>query len=46
MYVYLLRTLLIQISKMKLLVKMASESGCFANVMENLQEIIDYGFMR
>ena len=42
MYVYLLCTLSIQISKMKLLVKMASESGRFANLMEeDLQEIID-----
>ena len=38
MYVYLLHTLLIQISKTKLLVKMAS----FANLMEeDLQEIND-----
>ena len=42
MYVYLLHTLLIQISKTKLLVKMASESECFANLTEeDLQEIID-----
>ena len=41
MYVYLLHTLSIQISKMKLLVKMASESGRFANLTEDLQEIID-----
>ena len=42
MYVCLLRTLSIQISKMKLLVKMASESGFFANLAEgDLQEIID-----
>ena len=42
MYVYLLCTLLIQISKTKLLVKMASESECFANLTEeDLQEIVD-----
>ena len=42
MYVYLLCALSIQISKMKLLVKMASESGRFANLTEkDLQEIID-----
>ena len=42
MYVYLLCTLLIQISKTKLLVKMASESGRFANLTEeDLQEIIN-----
>ena len=42
MYVYLLRTLSIQISNMKLLVEMASESGHFVNLMEDyLQEIID-----
>ena len=42
MYVNLLRTLSIQISKTKLLAKMASESGHFANLTEeDLQEIID-----
>ena len=42
MYVYLLRTSSIQISKRKLLVKMASECGRFANLTEeDLQEIID-----
>ena len=42
MYIYLLHTLSIQISKTKLLVKMASESRRFANLMEeDLQEIID-----
>ena len=41
MYIYLLRTLSILISKTKLLIKM-SESGCFANLMEeDLQEITD-----
>ena len=41
-YIYLLRTLSIQISKMQLLVKMTSESGCFANLtVEDLQEIMD-----
>ena len=39
---YLLHTLSIQISKTQLLVKMASESGRFANLMEeDLQQIID-----
>ena len=42
MFVYLLCTLSIRISKTKLLVKMASESGRFAILTEeNLQEIID-----
>ena len=42
MHVYLLRTLSIQISKTKLLVKMASESGRIANLtVEDLQDIID-----
>ena len=42
MYVCLLCTLSIQISKTKLLVKMASESGRITNLMvEDLQEIID-----
>ena len=41
MYVYLLRTLSIQIAKTKLLVKMASESGRIANMTEDLLEIID-----
>ena len=42
MYVYLLRTLSIHISKTKLLVKMASESGCFATLTEeDLLKIID-----
>ena len=41
MYFYLNCTLSIQISKTKLLVKMASERGRFANLMEDLQEIID-----
>ena len=42
MYACLLRTLLIQISKTKLLVEIASESGRFANLTEDyLQEIID-----
>ena len=34
MYVYLLRTLSIQIFKTKLMVKMPSESGRFANLTE------------
>ena len=42
MYVYLLRTLLIHISKTKLLVRKESESGRFANwTEEDLQKIID-----
>ena len=42
MYVNLLRSLSIQISKTKLLVKMVSESRRFANLTEeDLQEIID-----
>ena len=42
MYVYLLCTLSIQISKTKFLVKIASESGCFATLTEeDLQKIID-----
>ena len=42
MYVYLLRTLSLQISKTKLLVKMASENGRIANLTEeDLQEIIN-----
>ena len=42
MYVYLLHTLSIQISKTKLLVKKSSESWCFATLTEeDLQKIID-----
>ena len=42
MCAYLLCTLSIQISKTKFLVKIASESGPFANLTEeDLQEIID-----
>ena len=42
MYIYLLRTLSIQISKTKLLVKMASGSEHFANLTkQDLQEITD-----
>ena len=41
-YVYLLPSLSIQISKTKLLIKIASESGHFANLTEeDVKEIID-----